>query len=146
MSCLFRALGLQVGVETQLLRQQIANYLEADLPLTPAEEQGPLRTFVLGEMDGTARATPAGYLRWVRQPSSWGGELEIQAFCELYKLSVRVRAQNYQRLHQPRYHPSRGLLTLDFAGAHYEPGNLGLRASWQSPWVRVRSASDTARL
>ena len=84
MSCLFRSLAKFVNIETDDLRQKICDFLEENPKL----------------MDNTIRVsdiTPENfqtYINNMRNNETWGGGIEIKAFCEIYNYQVNIYIPN----------------------------------------------------
>lgn len=80
MSCLFNSLSAFVSVSPQKLRDEICDYIEANpTSLLPGLDE----KILLGtDMNR--------YVAAMRQPGTWGGAIEIQAFCQLYDAEVHV--------------------------------------------------------
>ena len=82
MSCLFHSLAHFVQTDSAaLIRQKICNYMALNKTLAHTDA----RTFILWE----TQLPLNDYVRWMRREHTWGGAIEIQAFCELYGMSVR---------------------------------------------------------
>lgn len=118
MSCLFRALGYFIKENEQILRQRICNYLQLNKTLAHLDAS----TFVQWD----TQMAIDDYVRCMRQDHTWGGAIEIQAFCELYGLPITCVDQRtgkkfqYVPLKENRQGTDR--ITLLWQGAnHYEP-------------------------
>lgn len=117
MSCLFRALAYFVRVDSpERLRQKICTYLALNRPLAHADAATYVRWETQMGLDH--------YVRLMRQPSTWGGAIELQAFCELYGWSVQCIDTRTQKswVYAPLNNTARRHVTLLWQGAsHYEP-------------------------
>jgi len=82
MSCLFDSLSRFVGDDSFTLRQKICDYLATNPMLF-----GDVTAASAMEWDGV----PANdYIQRMRSTSTWGGAIEIKAFCNLYNMNVIV--------------------------------------------------------
>lgn len=88
MSCLFRSLSAFVNqVDENQLRQIICNYLEQNPNI--------MDDLSLKDILQIDNVETTDYVSHMRNNSTWGGGLEIKAFCEIYQTGVVVRiAQN----------------------------------------------------
>jgi hypothetical protein len=64
------------------------------------------------------------YVSNMRNSSTWGGAIEIKAFCELYRIAVEVRVRSTQKT--IFFQPSRlatvpSRIRIEWQGCHYEP-------------------------
>lgn len=62
------------------------------------------------------------YINFMSRNSSWGGAIEIKAFCTLYKVNVLVSSipnkRNIEFIGNPN---SKNFLAISWTGNHYEP-------------------------
>ena len=107
MSCLFNSISHFVHVPPADVRSAVCKYLEDGNPII----EGMATRDVL-DLDR------ADYVQQMRQPSTWGGAIEIQAACNLYGLHAVV--------HDTR--TSRGIEFLPIA-CELEPRKIELRWS-----------------
>ena len=80
-NCLFRALSYQLyGTQDvqNLIRERLCDYMQV--------EQQYFQEFVTGE-DGSRLSN---YIANMRNDRTWGGNLELQAFSELYQCTVEI--------------------------------------------------------
>jgi hypothetical protein len=85
MSCLFHSLSAFIqGTDATSLRHILADYLEKNPVLYDNEK---ISDIVQWE-DG--RPTLEQYVAKMRLQSTWGGAIEIKAFCDLFRASVSV--------------------------------------------------------
>ena len=87
MSCLFRSLSFFISnTNENQLREIIVNFLENDpvliFPKTKASEIIPIEF---------PNETLENYVRKMKKTHTWGGAIEIKAFCELFKMKVFVK-------------------------------------------------------
>jgi hypothetical protein len=80
MSTLFEVLAQGVQVEPHVLQQKICNYLALDGPLGSESVSQCLNRNT--ELHGSM------YIARMRQNYKGGGAIEVQAFCELYRIRV----------------------------------------------------------
>ncbi len=109
MSCLFRSLAKFVNIETDALRQKICDFLEENPKL----------------MDNTIRVsdiTPENfqtYINNMRNNETWGGGIEIKAFCEIYNYQVNIYIPNDKMItFYPKGLPIR-IINLSWTGNHF---------------------------
>lgn len=119
MSCLFRSLAVFVcGTDEDALRQILCDYLEKNPMIV---DDLSLRDVLLVEGVGAD-----DYVRSMRHRSTWGGAIEIKAFCEVYQVGVvvRVRQTGKEILFRPSSAASAtriNAVVIEWQGAHYEP-------------------------
>jgi hypothetical protein len=63
------------------------------------------------------------YVRRMRNTSTWGGAIEIKAFCDLFGANVEVRVRSTQEsIHfQPSQSVSTMNVRIEWQGHHFEP-------------------------
>jgi hypothetical protein len=83
MSCLFNSLSRFVDDNSGEIRRKICDYLETN-PILFSEVKA--EDIILWE----SNTTLFNYVSKMRHISTWGGAIEIRAFCNLYNLSVEV--------------------------------------------------------
>ncbi len=127
MSCLFNSMqhfiAPRLGKNSAQIRAEICDYLAADRPLIDG-----IATAQILAMDG--RGSAAEYVAHMRSTSTWGGAIEIQAACNLWKSRIVV--------HDLRDRGKRAsiefvscdaaisgatelTMELEWTGGHYEP-------------------------
>jgi len=100
MSCLFRSLSHHVyNLGTEELRQMICNYLESD-PSIMGEKFSNWLVILQQNPSSIPLSIPLSplsssqhlkdYVQSMRRPSTWGGGIEINSFCELFDTRVMV--------------------------------------------------------
>ncbi len=113
MSCLFRALGPTVNIETETLRKMIATYLRTNPKLASEVNTADWVKWSGGSLnDYTERMGKLGV---------WGGAIEIKAFCEMFDINVVVNVRRTGR--QISFESSKGgykTIHLIWTGNHYE--------------------------
>jgi len=119
MSCLFNSLSVFVeGDDSNILRQKICNYLALNLPLGHED--------VLAEqyIQWQGGVTLFEYVQQMRNIQTWGSSIEIQAFCELYSISVSVTDLRRSTNNVMTFIPKSGIYSkqvkLTWNGGHYE--------------------------
>jgi len=136
MSCLFRSLSHHVyNLGTEELRQMICNYLESDPVMMEDKfsnwlvilQQNPA-SIPLSSMSSSTKHLK-DYVQSMRRPSTWGGGIEINSFCELFDTRVIVHHVDSRSKHssnQPiEFLPSKNnyqhTIHISYNGVHYEP-------------------------
>ena len=77
MSCLFNSLSRFIPESSADIRQKICDYLEANNKIMDGVE-----TKDILNMDSN------NYIQAMRNTSTWGGAIEIQAACNIWNLSL----------------------------------------------------------
>lgn len=119
MSCLFRSLAVFVdSIQEDDLRHIICNYLEKNPKL--------MDDLSLKDILHVEGMETADYVRSMRDRSTWGGAIEIKAFCEIYQVGVVVRVRHTQKniIFKPSSLENATCLRavqIEWQGAHYEP-------------------------
>ena len=114
MSCLFQSLSnFFRDIDENTLRNQICDYLEKNPKIFNDMDTNQITIF---ESD---MSLPE-YVSKMRHPSTWGGALEIIAFCEIFNIDVVVHFQNREIEFLPK---NKSLITLhlNYNGNHYTP-------------------------
>jgi hypothetical protein len=118
MSCLFRSLSYFItNVQTEELRNIITDYIEKD-PILIAPD-GRLSTYLSFD-----KRNLTDYTREMRKSSTWGGAIEIRAFCELFKIKVFVyviRDNKFIEFVPSNYTDNSKFIKISWNGSHYEP-------------------------
>ena len=129
MSCLFRSLSYFIeNMDENSLRKMIADHLETDPDLFGEGEQTRLSK-VVPESEGVSHQE---YVRRMRLPSTWGGAIEIKAFCDLFHAVVRVKVLSSgewivfepEQCQPKNFTPLQKtcpMLSISWNGSHYEP-------------------------
>lgn len=116
MSCLFLSLSRFIdGLNETSLRGILCDYMASDpiiMEQTRLSEYLKLENMNLDQ-----------YVQWMRNPATWGGAIEINAFCNLFKAKVVVQVKNHHRIiefkpYNDRYQSE---FTIFWDGGHYEP-------------------------
>jgi hypothetical protein len=123
MSCLFEALAAGIpGQNSAILREKICDYLESNLPLIEGLDTASVLLLESIELHGLQNS----YIPKMRLHSTWGGGVEIAAFCRIFPASVTVETLgipgNQQTLCPMHFvfcsHPQWNL-TLNWRDNHY---------------------------
>ena len=117
MSCLFNSLQFFIpSLSSQEIRNRICDYLEENGPVIEGVE-----TSLLLSLDGA----PAEYISNMREPSTWGGAIEIQAACNIWNICVTVQNRRGDEESDIEFIPVVGgverSVVLEWTGGHYEP-------------------------
>lgn len=117
MSCLFDTLSIHVGLTSQELRDNICNYLK-DNPKMFDEVTAENYVNWNDEGYGDLQA----YISRMRSSGSWGGAIEIKAFCNMYNKHINVhdvrgRGNVINFVDDER--SNRQLLNINWNGGHY---------------------------
>jgi hypothetical protein len=112
MSCLFVSLGRLLDECPQSLRQCICDYLDQNKSIIDG-----IPTSDLLQMDR------ADYVKEMRRESTWGGAIEIQCACTLWRLRIMVINNSEQSGPPIEFVPVAGdyqrTLCLCWTGSHY---------------------------
>lgn len=118
MSCLFNSLSHFIDNSSYHIRQKICDYLEQNQPIIDGLETS---TILALENNGT----PAQYITNMRSMSTWGGAIEIQAACNIWKLSINVKNYRDAGNKTISFVPIAGsydrIISVYWTGGHYEP-------------------------
>lgn len=116
MSCLFQSLSYFLAhKDYSRLRQDICNFLDSNQPLVDD-----LTIKDIAEFDGINKET---YIQNMRNDNTWGGAPEIKAFCEMYKVKVKVIiGQNGKQIEfNPSNQEATKFVVITWSGNHFEP-------------------------
>jgi hypothetical protein len=100
------------------LRQLICDYMSTNPSL--------MDDLSLKDMLSWEGVQPDHYISDMRRSSTWGGAIEIKAFCEIFKFVVEVKVRSTQKsiMFYPSAPPPTSLPTLvriEWQGCHFEP-------------------------
>lgn len=84
MSCLFKSLSAPLSVNTDELRRIIVSYLSTNPPLLDDLKAADIIQF------NELGMSLSQYTRHMSDAQSWGGAIEIKAFCDLFKCNVTI--------------------------------------------------------
>jgi hypothetical protein len=124
MSCLFRSLSTFISnMNDHQLRQMIVDYIEKNPRLCQDSSCMDYQTLVHHEFGSMSLQD---YCRHMRQDSTWGGAIEIRAFCDMFDAHVHVHVLATGKVihFQPLTTTSQSsfnIFRISWNGAHYEP-------------------------
>ena len=103
--------------DSNTVRQKICDYLEAGKPIIDG-----IATHEVLSLEGVA---PKDYVSRMRNTSTWGGAIEIQAACNIWNATVNVENRRDASRKTINFIPVAGSATNTFniywIGGHYEP-------------------------
>ena len=112
MSCLFNSLSRFIPESSFDIRQKICDYLEANHKIMDGIE-----TTDILSMESNH------YIQKMRNTSTWGGAIEIQAACNLWNMSIIVHniRDGGQIIFVPITSEILNTIHITWNGGHYEP-------------------------
>ena len=114
MSCLFNSLSYFVKENSNDIRQKICDYIEQNKPIVDG-----LDTKDIIKYEGP------NYIQTMRNTSTWGGAIEIQAACNLWNYKIIVNNHRDRNHTKIEFVPVTGsveqMIELQWTGGHYEP-------------------------
>ena len=115
MSCLFKSLAPAVCIDPEILRETIAAYLKTDPLLLDDIRAGDVIKMSEGQ-------NLQEYTAKMSQSTTWGGAIEIKAFCELFHMDVTVHVlyTGKQFTVDSSKEPSHNV-HISYTGNHFEP-------------------------
>jgi hypothetical protein len=100
----------------QEIRNRICDYLEQNEPVIDG-----IDTSVLLSMDGPSDE----YISNMRRSSTWGGAIEIQAACNIWRTAIIVQNRRGSEQSDIEFLPVKGAaqssVAVQWTGGHYEP-------------------------
>lgn len=115
MSCLFNSLQYFIGENSYIIRQKICDYLEQNNQIMDG-----LETAAILETEGHDN-----YIQKMRNTNEWGGAIEIQAACNIWKYRIIVNNRRCKDLTNIEFLPVNNTydktIRLEWTGGHYEP-------------------------
>jgi len=115
MSCLFISLAPSVNLDHIVLRKNIVDFLETNPVLLDNVKASDIIFW-------TEKQEFKGYLNNMNKSSTWGGAIEIRAFCELYTLNVCVHVQYTGKFFMVYSSKSSNkTVHINYTGSHYTP-------------------------
>ena len=117
MSCLFDTLCTHVSLSSSELRNNICNYLTDNPKMfddTRAED------YVMWNDEGYGNLEQ--YIRRMRNSGSWGGAIEIKAFCNMYNKHINVydnRGKGNVINFVDDERKNRKVININWNGGHY---------------------------
>ena len=114
MSCYFDSLSHYFHVNSNIIRQEICNYLDSNQPIFDDIET----KVVLDSID-------PDYVNKMRRSSTWGGGIEISATCNIWNINVVVHSQRMKPvLFEPLSKRPLYTIHIHWNGSHYKPVRL----------------------
>jgi hypothetical protein len=115
MSCLFNSLAPAVSLNSEVLRMAIAAYLKTDPKLLDNINAKDIVAWTEGQ-------TLEEYANRMSRSGSWGGAIEIRAFCELFDMNVTVHVlyTGKEFTVETSKNPIR-TVHISYTGNHFEP-------------------------
>ena len=116
MSCLFNSLSYFIKEDSYNIRQKICDYLQDNNTIIDD-----LDTKTILDMEDT------NYIQNMRNISTWGGAIEIQSACNIWKLQIVVHNirdnnnNNNKIIFIPFNINFENTIYLEWSGGHYEP-------------------------
>jgi hypothetical protein len=114
MSCLFNSLSYFLQINSYDIRQQICDYLKQNRPIIEG-----LDTNIIINIENN------NYIENMRNPSTWGGAIEIQAACNIWNMKIMVKNIRDHNNTIIEFLPLHGKIEktiyLEWSGGHYEP-------------------------
>lgn len=115
MSCLFNSLSYFINETSFNIRQKICDYIERNGQLIDGLETKEILKYEGGN----------GYISKMRNTSTWGGAIEIQAACNIWKYKIIVNNHRDSKHSKIEFMPvSKNIentIELHWTGGHYEP-------------------------
>lgn len=117
MSCLFNSLSYFINENSYTIRQMICDYLEENKPIIQGMETHEILVL--------ENSSSQNYITKMRLPSTWGGAVEIQSACNIWKLQINVSnyRDNNNRIIEfiPLNNNCEKTIHIYWNGGHYEP-------------------------
>lgn len=115
MSCLFNSISYYVPESSNDIRQKICDYLQQNSKIMDGMETSDIINLEL-----------PNYVENMRKQSTWGGAIEIQCACNIWKIRVLVEDVRRQMKHTviefiPINNIYEKTINLKWSGGHYEP-------------------------
>tara|TARA_Y100000816_G_scaffold278558_1_gene249854 strand:+ start:266 stop:619 length:354 start_codon:yes stop_codon:yes gene_type:complete len=114
MSCLFNSFSYFLKLDSRSIRNKICDYLQENKPIIDG-----LDTKMILDMDRP------NYIQRMRNMSTWGGAIEIQAACNIWNLSIivhNIRDKTHKTIEFiPINNTQNKKIEITWSGGHYEP-------------------------
>ncbi len=115
MSCLFNSMSHFFPENSSDIRQKICNYLENGGTIIEGLDTALILSFERSD-----------YIQWMRNTSTWGGAIEIQAACNIWDTKIfvhNIRDRNGSKI---EFIPignnnCNKIINITWSGGHYEP-------------------------
>ena len=117
MSCLFNSLNYFVKEGSLEIRQKICDYLQENKPIIDGLETSTVLMFENPNIND--------YITKMRLTSTWGGAIEIQCACNIWKLRINVKNYRDNNNKSIEFLPVNSIynetINVYWTGGHYEP-------------------------
>lgn len=119
MSCLFNSMSYFFKKSSYDIRQSICNYLQENKPIIDG-----LDTHFILSLD---HSSAENYISRMRNTSTWGGAIEIQAACNIWNVQIivhNIRDRNGNKINFLPIDSSNNnsnTINITWSGGHYEP-------------------------
>jgi hypothetical protein len=113
MSCLFNSLSAFIPQDPFTVRQIICDYLQENKPIIDGIDT----RYILS-------LEHPSYIQHMRNPSTWGGAIEIQCACRIWNIGIHVYNQRDKDGRKIEFIPTgepERVIELYWTGGHYEP-------------------------
>lgn len=115
MSCLFNSLAPAVSIGSSDLRRIIANYLKTNPKLLDDIKAADI-------IQWTEDQDLQVYANRMSNTNTWGGAIEIKAFCQLFHKNVVIHVlYTGKQFHVKSSHNSTCNVHISYNGTHFEP-------------------------
>ena len=114
MSCLFNSLSYFIKEDSNIIRNKICDYLEENKQIINGIETKLILQYEIPD-----------YVKKMRKNTTWGGAIEIQVACNIWKCKIIVN--NYRDIKHSRidFNPisckHNKIYEIEWTGSHYEP-------------------------
>lgn len=114
MSCLFNSLSYHhPGISSSRMRHMICDFLSSNPPL--------IDNIRAGEWISWAGSDLKEYTRIMRSPNTWGGAIEIRAYCLIFRRSLHVHVVKNGRVVEFLLTKDSPVTRVVWSGNHFEP-------------------------
>ena len=116
MSCLFNSLSYFIKEDSNIIRNKICDYLEENKQIIDGIETKLILQYELSDY--------IRKMRKMRKNTTWGGSIEIQVACNIWKCKIIV--YNYRDIKHSRidFYPIsckyNNIYEIEWSGCHYE--------------------------
>ena len=114
MSCLFDSLSSELPGTSKSIRNKICDYLKQDNKIIDG-----LKTSDVLNLETSS------YITNMRKTSTWGGAIEIQCACNIWKIRILVEDSRHKKKHNiiefiPVNNTYNKTINLKWSGGHYK--------------------------
>jgi hypothetical protein len=117
MSCLFNSLSYFIEEDSTIIRNKICDYLQENKPIIDGIETNEILIFENNNVNQ--------YIQNMRLLHTWGGAIEIQCACNIWKLKINVLNHRDSNNRIIEFIPLNGIyektINIYWTGGHYEP-------------------------